>query len=262
MKKMINLFFIASLFLIGFTACEQSEKENPAETPGGIPGMGNTPGELEIAEPFNVPEGMIINVQGLDEIRVDGVSGTANLKSSNDWSSTFGCGGSFDKKTNDFVFWITLNASFSNISNTEMCVTIPKGTIFKVSNPQAQNGVLLEDVKVCIKPNETQICKFMVMCLNMGFPGSNDSLFYEILGTTNSDLIQELIGYLSGKKIGIQYYINLSPSAGLKSANVDDFETYKEIADRIQKSIWKLTNEGENLSQEDIEYFQSLPDIE
>ena len=260
MKKMINLFVIASLFLIGFTACEQSEVET--EKPGGIPGMGNTPGELEIAEPFKAPEGMAIDVQGLDEIRVDGVSSAANLKSSMDWSSTFGCGGSFDNRTNDFVFWISLNVSFSNISNTEMCVTIPKGTIFKVSDPHAQNGVLLEDVKVCVKPNETQICKFMVMCLNQGWPGSNNNLFYEILGTTNSDLIKELIGYLSGKKIGIQYYDNFTPSAGLKSANTDDFETYKEIADHIQNAIWKLTNEGKTLSQEDIEYFQSLPDIE
>ena len=259
MKKLFNQFVIASLFLIAFTACEQSEK------PGGIPGMGETPGELEIAEPFVAPEGLSIDVKGVDEIRIDNNAGAANLKSatSGDWSYTYGCGGDFDEHhDNDYVFWITTKISYSNISNTEICVTIPKGTVFKVSDPTAQNGILTEDVEVCVKPNETMVCNFVLMCLNRGRPGSNTDLFYEILGTTDSEQIKEILGYLEGKKIGIEYYVNISPSAGLKAANADDFEKYKEIADRIQNTIWKVTNDGQSLSQEDIDYFKSLPDLE
>ena len=256
MKKLISLFFVASLFLIGFTACEQTEK------PGGIPGMGETPGELEIDKPFVAPEGVTIDVAGLDEIRLDdAASGSANLKSAQwSWGNTFSCGGSKDK--NDFVFWINVNISMSNSNNSEMCVTIPQGTVFETSDPNGQNGILLTDMKICVKAHEVVDCNLMLMCLNYLRPGSKKDIFYKMLGTTNSKLLQELISYLKGKKIGIEFYTNIVPSSKLKSTSAEDLETYKEIADRIQNTIWDLTNHGKNISQDDIDFFNSIPDIE
>jgi len=257
MKRIINLFFIASLFLIGFTACEQNEK------PGGIPGMGDTPGELEVAKPFVAPEGVSIDVNGSGVLSINDAADKAELKSSMGWNfgNTCGCGGSFHGN-NKFVFWITVNISINNITNSEKCITIPFGTVFKVSDPRAQNGILLEDVNICVKANHEKKCKVMLMCLNKGRHGSIEDIYYNILGITNSDLIKELLNYLKGKKIGIEHYIEISSSAGLKSASTEGLVKYKEIADHIQNAIWKLTNEGKSLSQEDIEYFQSLPDIE
>jgi hypothetical protein len=83
------------------------------------------------------------------------------------------------------------------------------------------------------------------------------------LGVTNSNLIKELLSFLKGKKIGLEHYIEINNGpVSLKSVGNDSLKEYREIADHIQNSIWKLTNEGENLSQEDIDYFRSLPDIE
>jgi len=258
MKKFINLFFITSLFLIGFTACEQQTEE-----PGGIPGMGDTPGELEIAEPFVAPEGVTIDVTGLDEIRIDNTAGTAKLKSVMwNFDNVYGCGGDYDDRTNDYVFWITVNIYVNNISNNEICTTIPEGTVFKVSDANAQNGITTEDITICVKPNTEYVCSLVLMCLNKGQNGSSENLFYEILGTTDSDVIKELLEYLKGKKIGIEWYWNCNESAGLKSANADGIETYMDIADHIQNAIWQLTNDGKKLTKEQIDYFKSLPDLD
>jgi len=260
-KRKINLLFIALLFFIGFTACEQTEE------PGGIPGMGNTRGELKIDKPFEVPEGLTIDAQGLDLISVRGSDGLANLKSPEgwDWGHTYGWGGTYHGGTDTlkkFVFWITVKLSISNISDSDLSFTIPKGTVFKVSDPKAQNGITLKDLKFSIKANDTYNCQLMLMCLNRGRHGSGKELDYEILGTTGSNLIKDLLVYLKGKKIGIENYLIVESSAELKSVSTRDFEKYKEISDHIQNLIWKLTNDGKELSQEDIEYFHSLPNLE
>jgi hypothetical protein len=258
MKRKINLFIIAMLFLMGFTACEQNEK------PGGIPGMGDTPGELEVAESFEAPEGISIDVKGSGVISVTDENAVSVLKSSMewDWSHIFGCGGSFHGN-NKFVFWITVDISINNNCDSLKCITISRGTIFKVSDPRAQNGILLEDVKVCVKAHSVKKIKIMLMCLNRGRHGSEKDMYYEILGVTNSNLIKELLSFLKGKKIGLEHYIEINNGpVSLKSVGNDYLKEYREIADHIQNSIWKLTNEGKNLSQEDIDYFKSLPDIE
>jgi hypothetical protein len=100
------------------------------------------------------------------------------------------------------------------------------------------------------------------MCLNKGRHGSDADLSYEILGTTASGLLKDLIGYLQNKKIAIENYLIVDGTENnLKSISTRDFEKYKEISNHVQNLIWKLTNDGKELSQEDMEYFHSLPDI-
>ena len=252
MKKLINLFFIATLFLIGFTACEQTDE------PGGIPGMGDTPGELEIAEPFVAPEGLSIEVSGLDELTLEDGAGIAQLKSTQSRCSIHGVGGSRYK--NRFKVWIRTNIWISNISNKKICTTLRRGLIFKVSKEGYQHGILVKPVKICINPNTEQNIELWLMCINKGKDGSKHKLKYHIAGITASKVINNLLNYLKGKKIDVSDYCNVNPSAKLKSTTADDMVEYQEIADHIQNAIWQLTNEGKDLSQEQIDYFNSLPD--
>jgi hypothetical protein len=261
MKRKINLLIIGMLFLMGFTACEDIEK------PGGIPGMGNTPGELEIEEPFVAPDGITIDVEGMDLISVKGSDGLANLKSPDgwDWGRTYGWGGSYHGREDTlkkFVFWVTVKLTINNLSNSDISFTLPKGTVFKVSDQKAQNGITLEDVTFSVEAKKDYQCQLMLMCLNKGRHGSDADLSYEILGTTASGLLKDLIGYLQNKKIAIENYLIVDGTENnLKSISTRDFEKYKEISNHVQNLIWKLTNDGKELSQEDMEYFHSLPDI-
>ena len=70
------------------------------------------------------------------------------------------------------------------------------------------------------------------------------------------------LGLIKRKKCNIEWYLNIDPAAKLKASYAEDLETYMDIADHIQNTFWKITNDGENLSDEDIQYFESLPDID
>ncbi len=251
MKKIINLFFIIALVMIGFTSCEKKE-DIPAE----IPGMGNTVGELEIKEAFVAPEGITITgLEGLENVSVD--ASQAQLKSSQSSFFRRGCGGSY--YNNRFVAWIAVKLIFHNSSDSERCVTLPQGLVFDVNKPGYQPGITVSPVKICIKGNSPRTVSLYLMCINRGKNGSDADVKYTIKGTTGAKRILSFLARLKDRKVNWQNYVGNSTSAQLKSANSDDLETYKEIADEIQNDIWTITNDGEDLSEEQIEYIESIP---
>jgi hypothetical protein len=257
MKKIIVLFFVASLFLIGFNSCEQQE-EKP-----GIPGMGDTPGELEIAEPFVAPEGIAIDLESQEEANLENVFSTeANLKSINKkYCGCLGCGGS--KLNGKLKIWIRVKLNIQNISDKKKCFKIPAATIFKVSNPLAQNGITISPIKICVERRSKCQKSLWLMCLNKGKDGSSLKVTYKIVGVTASKPILGLVRCIKHKKVNIEYYLKFVPKAKLKAVAEDDYlETYADIADNIQNAIWQITNDGESLTEEQFSYFESLPDIE
>ena len=255
MKKLISLLFVASLFLIGFNSCEQQE-EKP-----GIPGMGDTPGELEIATPFTAPEGIVIDLESQEETNLENIfSSEANLKSLNKQTSCIGCGGCRYK--GKFKIWIRVKLNIQNISDKKKCFKIPAGTIFKVSNPLAQNGITISPIKICV--NKRSICKksLWLMCLNEGKDGSSMNVTYKIVGVTASKPILGLIRCIKNKKVNIEWYFDFIQKTKLKTVSVDkNLETYIDIADHIQNAIWQITNDGKDLTEEQLSYFDALPDL-
>ncbi len=259
MKKFINLFFIIAIVAIGFSSCE--EKESVSE---GIPGMGETPGELEIKEAFVDTDGTIdgisFNIQGAEQMSTDDLlaSGQNQLKSTSGSWNYYGCGGSWHNSS--FKFWIRIKLTLTNSSDGEKCIKFPAGLVFKVNEPGYQNGVLLSDIDVCINANTTKEIYLFAFCLNKGRDGSNANVTYAILGITSSDwLWKYILNDLVGKTINIEYALNTSPSAQLKSANIVDLSKYEEIADYLQNAIWTLTNDRKELSQEQIDYIKAIP---
>ena len=251
MKKFINLFFIIALVMIGFTSCEQKE-----EVQEGIPGMGETPGELEIKEAFVVPEGITITgLEGLENVSAD--ASQAQLKSSQFSFFRRGCGGSF--YNGNFVAWITVNLVFHNSGNGERCITLPQGLVFSVNKPGYQHGITVSPVRICIEGNGARTVSLYLMCINRGKTGSTADVKYTIKGTTGAKKILSLLNRLKDRKLDWQDYVGSLTSAQLKSVNAEDLAKYKEIADEIQNDIWTITNDEKDLSQEQIEYIESIP---
>jgi hypothetical protein len=258
MKKVIRIFLTASLMLITYNACEEV-----SEAPGGIPGMGETPGELEIKEPFVPPEGVSYEVVGGDELKIGDVvsSGSAGLKSgSNGYEGKiYGAGGSFHN--DKFRFWIIVKLTFTNISNKNRRITLPEGLVFKVVEKGYQNGVLLQRVIFYVKACSKRTVSILAACVNRGRDGSNANLHYTIPGVTGSEeMWGELLESLKNRKVNIENFIVPSSPNALKSANAEEgLDKYMEIADHLQKMVWTLTNDGKDLSQEQKEYLESIP---
>ncbi len=251
MKKFINLFFILAIVAVGFTSCEEKE-----EVSSGIPGMGDTPGELEIKDAFVAPEGITISgLEGLENVSTD--ANQAQLKSSQFSFSRRGCGGSYFR--NKFVAWITVKAIFNNSNNGERCITLPAGLVFEVNKPGYQHGITVSPVKICIEGNSQRTVSLYLMCINKGEKGADADVKYTIKGTTGAKRILRLLNRLKDRKVNWQHYVSGLSSAQLKSVNTDDVEKYREIADAIQNDIWTITNDMEDLSEQQIEYIESIP---
>ncbi len=262
MKKFINLFFIIALVMIGFTSCEKKE-----DVSAGIPGMGETPGELEIKDAFvdtdGTIDGITFDIQGAEQITSDDLlsSGQNQLKSTSGLWNYYGCGGSWHNSS--FKFWIRIKLTLTNSSDYNKCVIFPAGLVFKVNEPGYQNGILLQSVKVCINPKITKEIYLFAFCLNKGRDGSNANVTYTMPGITGSNWLWNYMLYrLERKRINIENFLNTSPSAQLKSANAEDLAKFEEIADHLQNALWTITNDGEELSQEQIDYIDAIPEIE
>ena len=264
MKKFINLFFIIALVAVGFTSCEEKE-----DVPAKIPGMGDTPGELEVKEPFALPEGLVITeVQGIDEgvVTVDNILNQSNsLKSAQDFnlSDIFGCGGSYSG--NRFRAWITIRLTIQNTSQDKKCFRFEQGLLFEVSDQQYQNGVLCNDVDICLEPNTYRHVYMWIVCVNKGKDGSASNVTYKIKGVSSSrTLWSQCLNRIKRKKTNWRHYRNGNLPSELKAANTDtyDLEKYKEVADHIQNAVWTLTNDGNDLSEEQVNYLESLPDLD
>ena len=254
------MFVIASLILISFNSCEKI-----SEAPGGIPGMGETPGELEIKEPFVPPDGVKYEVVGGRELTLQDVVSSAltGLKSVSDNSEEkiYGSGGSMDDI--DFRFWIIVKLKFTNISNKNRRITLKEGLIFKVVEKGYQNGMLLDKVIFYVKKHTTRTVSILAYCLNRGRNGSNENLHYTIPGVTKSKIMwEELLESLKGRQVNIENFIGQTPSPALKSVNAGGIEKYMEIADHLQNMVWTLTNDGKRLSQEQKDFIKTIPFVE
>jgi hypothetical protein len=256
----VSMFLIVSLMVISYTSCEEI-----SEVPGGIPGMGETPGDFEIREPFVPPDGVTYEVIGGEELSLSDITGSdkAELKTMNEDtdSCTYGSGGSIYH--GEFRLWITVKLKFVNNSDTNRRITLKEGLIFKVVEKGYQNGVLLHRIIFYVKAHSTRTLSILAHCVNKGRDGSNENLHYTIPGVSDSDILwEELLESLKDRKVNIENFIIPSSSHSLKTMNTDGIEKFIEIADHLQKMVWTLTNDGEYLSQEQKDYIKTIPLME
>ncbi len=238
MKSKISL--LALLFvLMTYSSCQK--EENTQEMPGNIPGMGNAEGQLEIKEPFVLPEG----VSFVGEIRGFGDAPIAieqpsmvSLKSDENDVLTLGCGGQ----------WIALDLLLENSDGFNKEVVIPAGCVFECQEDGYQHGITLHDVRIHLLGNSQLQVKLYLFCINKGKHGSSSVVTFIIRGVSASQWIKKLTDALLYKGIDVS------------SFSEEQMDEYNRISTGLQDIVWAITN-GSGVNQRDWDFINALRDL-
>jgi hypothetical protein len=233
MKKISKVLLIIAILGLGLNSC-QKEK---FDVPGEIPGMGNSAGKLE-ATKYDFHEDLVFSP-------INGV-GEKNRKSASDDVVIEGVA-----QGSGMMVVVTFTIKNNNPTDWRT-VFFRAGTVFEVNVQGYQNGILLAPVLICLSPGETRIVTLYLYCLNYGLSDSDNSVYYEILGVTESPLMMELVNALQGKMVNYEdYMIYYGVGAGA---------AYNVVKDKLQAIVWHITN-GSGMTNADLEYVNSLPDL-
>ncbi|WP_430813760.1 hypothetical protein [Carboxylicivirga sp. RSCT41] len=254
-------YLFAFVIMMGLAVLPSCDKDEVEEA-GNIPGMGNAGGELQVVEPFVEPDGFVI-----EEVRGVGEPATAaaqlagskgDLKSvaavtTTRWGNynSYGCGGRN----------IKIKLAIRNKRSYGRCLWLPRGCVFEVSDPSYQHGILACWTPIWVNANSIRHIILEVFCINQGKSGSNTNVTYRIKGVTKSLLMKKFLMRCNWRKINKEFYYGSSRDgmSSLKSMNSEDLEKYAELTDVLQDAIWTLTNGDGSLSEEQIDYIESLP---
>ena len=239
MKK--TILFLFAFSLLGFNFCQK----DTLESPGQIPGMGNTPGEIQIKQSFVIPDGINVigEISGLENPDAKG----GELKPVNDSKSVlprFGSG-----------LAVRLKLTVLNSRNNPRTVFFPKGLIWKCVDGNYQHGVQCQTTWFCLAPNEMRTIYIDLYCANLGIPAPDSDGKYKILGVTSSKVLWDLLNLIGWRKINFEM---IYPSISSKG---DGSPTYEEITDRLQTIVHNLTNRGIAISAEDEAFITSIPEL-
>jgi len=215
------------LLLISLFSCKKEDQEMP----GNIPGMGNTPGELELKETYTFPQGIVLvgQVTGLPE----DLSGY----------SRFGSG-----------YYVKIKMTFLNLNSEPRTIFLPKGLLVKSDSPDYQNGLLIQTTWISIESNMERNVILDLYCLNRDLPGPDENATYTILGTTGSRVINGLLDIIGWRKVNYEMIYGAIPG----TTPPKSVYTYKEITDRFQEILHNLTFYGRNISNEEKEFIESI----
>ena len=241
MKKLFILFALFSL--IGFYSCEKAN----IDTPGQIQGMGNTPGDLKVKEPFLIPEGIHI---------IGEITGTSNPEANaSDKNSIilsksgYSCFGSGK--------FVKLRFTILNSKNFPRTVFFPKGLLWQCNGKKFQHCLQLQTTWVCLQANSSRTIEVDLYCTNYGVPGPDQTASYKILGVTSSKVIWDLLNVIGWRKVNYEMiYGNY-----LYGKGTDGVPTYEEITDKLQTIVWNLTNNGIALTATDKDFIESIPEL-
>lgn len=237
MKKYFIIFLAASI--MAFISCE-------SDKPGDIEGLGDNSGIIKVKEAYELPEGIII----LGEVtgRENGGLKSAELKSSYSTQTSYPCYGSGK--------WVRLQLTLCNTKNYRRTVYFPKGCIWQCTSGGSQHGLQCQTTWICLEPNSIRTINVDLYCANLGIPAPNELSTYKILGVTSSQTLWKLLNLVGWRKINYEMFFS---NLGLKAGETGP--TYDEIMDRLQTIVHNLTNRGIDITEEDMAFIQSIPEL-
>jgi len=235
MKKILVGFVFLTLIMGSCT------KEN-SESAGNIQGMGDTPGDFEVKEPFTLPEGISI---------IGDITGIENpgTKGGDSKSISYSCYGSGGKM-------IKLMLTLVNRSDRPRTVFFPKGLLWKCEVPGYQDAICLQTTWISLKANSQRTITLNLYCINYGHSPSDNFAYYRFIGVTSSAVFNNLLRRIGWRMINFEW-LNPNPAKSVAVAG----PTYEEITERMQNIVWNLTNFGKDLSDEDILFIESIPEL-
>lgn len=217
--------------MIGVASCEK----DPDEAPGKIPGMGTTPGDIEVSENFKLPTG--ISLMGA-------------LAESNTQDPDYSIFGSGDH--------IKLKMILLNATDVARTVYFPRGLIIKNSMPQNHNAIVLQTTWVVVKPNTQREITLELYCVNEALFHATESEPYNFHGVAVSSTINELLDIIDGRKINYEMIYGTFDG---KKSEIKSGPSYEEITERLQQIVWNLTDFGVGISAEDKAFIESIPTL-
>jgi len=238
--SLITLAFLA-IFLLN--ACQKET----IDTPGNIPGMGNTPGELQVKQAYNLPGGVYLVGDITGEKSPIGKAGEM-IESFGDAKavySIFGSGGA-----------VRLKISLFNSRTYPVTVFFPKGLLFRCNFGNFQHGLCAQTTWACIQPNSSRSIYLDMYCLNYGIPSPDQTAKYSILGITSSQTIWNMLNLIGWRKVNYEMIFG-SQGKGIKA----DEPSYEEIIERIQAMVHDLTNFANDLTSDDKAFIQSISEL-
>lgn len=242
MKKI--LFFSLILLAAGFISCQKHDQE----APGNIKGMGNTPGELQVQEPYTLPEGihLIGDITGIDNPAAIGGETKSPFIESKSIIQCFGSGR-----------YVRLQCTLLNTSNYPRTVFFPKGLLWQCRYGDNQHGLQAQTTWACLQPNSSRTIYLDLYCLNAHIPAPDGNSTYRILGITSSPTMWNFLKIISWRKVNYEMIYG----SFLGGKGVTAGPSYQEITERLQKIIWNLTDNGIDISEEDKAFIESIPEL-
>lgn len=240
-----TLLLLSAACLIGLISCN---KNNDDEALGKIPGLGNTPGDLQIKESFKLPEGISV-IGEITGIENPGSKGELKATLLNDIKSTIPHYGS--------GCVVRLKLTLLNSRNNPRTVFFPKGLIFKCINGTYQHGLCCQTFWVTLLPNEKRTAYIDVYCGNLGIPAPDQNGKYSIYGITSSEVLWKLLNKIGWRKINYEWIFHNPSSKGMAEG-----PTYEEITQRLQTMVHNLTNNGIQISADDEAFLNTIPELD
>jgi hypothetical protein len=241
MKKLFLLFVACSF--IGFYSCEKDKSDSI----GQIQGMGKTTGDLQVKEPYTLPEGIhfIGEITGIE----DPVVKTGEKKSAYNTKSGYSCYGS--------GYYVRLKLNLLNSLNYPRTVFFPKGLLWQCKSGNFQHGLQAQTTWVCLQPNSSRTISIDLYCVNLGIPAPDQTGTYKILGVTNSKIMWNLLDLIGWRKVNYEMiYGTLNGGKGTEA-----IPTYEEITEKLQTIVHNLTDNGIDITADDKAFIESIPEL-
>ncbi len=261
MKKSILFSLLLAGTLMVFSSCKNDEPGQTDYTPGEIPGLGSTAGELT-GLPFELPDGIEITAEITGKGDQDGYwnlnsAESAPLFVQKDGSEVirklYPRSGSRSEAMNQYFGsgygYVDLLIPLRNTRNQDVTVTFPAGLILRNDAGDCQNGVLIKEVKVIVPSGEDYYLNLAFYCGNKYKSSAGSSDVYSLGVISDASPLLDLCERVKDKKINIEEF---------DPTSYTDYYQYLYQVDELQDIVWAVTDK-EGLTEEDIEYINSLP---
>ena len=135
---------------------------------------------------------------------------------------------------------VTLN--IENLTNQKQTLLLPQGLMLQSASSSYQNGILVKDVEIPFKANESRKVSVRFYCLNSSLHGSDAGASYNICYVTNVSAFEPLFNVCADKKLNIDEYRQISILG------------YYGAATTVQEIVWAITK-GKTFTETEIKKY-------
>lgn len=149
-----------------------------------------------------------------------------------------------DLKVTDDMFgsglFVIVTLEIENTTSSKQTLSLPHGLLLQSSSSDYQNGILVKDVEIPFKANETRKVTVRFYCLNASLHGSDSEAAYGPIGlVTDIAAFKPLFNVCEEKKINIDEYKSIS------------ILSYYGAATTVQEIVWAITK-GKKFTEAEI----------